>query len=152
MSTDLSPNVPSSRSANAPRRPSYHGEPHVSLALARGATLKEAAKSGGVSTKTVRRRLADPEYQARVSQQRSEFTQRAIGLLAHATTQAVDSLIGLLEARSEMARLGAAKAILDYTISLTENQETQRRITILEEMIYQRTDTVQVTRSVVTGG
>ena len=51
-----------------------------------------------------------------------------------------------------MARLGAAKAILEYTISLSENQETQRRITTLEELVYRRTDTVQVTRSVTTGG
>lgn len=138
----------SEKVAKIPRSRSFKGEPRVSLALARGATLEKAAREGGVSTKTVRRRLADPEYQARVSQQRSEFTARAIGLLAHATTQAVEAMVGLLEAKSEMARLGAAKAILEYAISLSENQDTTRRIATLEEMIFRRTDELQFTRTV----
>lgn len=130
------------------RARSFKGEPRVALALAMGKPVEEAAQAGGVSSKTVHRRLSDPEYQARVSQQRSEFTARAIGLLAHATTQAVEAMVGLLEAKSEMARLGAAKAILEYAIALTETHDTTRRIATLEEIIFTRTDQLQITRTV----
>ena len=91
-----------------------------------GKSISEAAEAGGISAKTIQRRLADPEYQARISQQRSEFLARAVGQLSAASTQAIETLVGLLQAKSEMARLGAAKAILEYGISLAENQDTQR--------------------------
>jgi hypothetical protein len=140
------------KAGNGHRRRSFKGEPAVALALATGSTIGEAAEAGGVSYKTVQRRISDPEYQARISQQRSEFLARAVGQLSAASTQAVETLVGLLQAKSEMARLGAAKAILEYGISLAENQDTQRRIATLEGLIFRRTDEIMLTREVTAIG
>ena len=49
-----------------------------------------------------------------------------------------DPLIDLLDANSEHVRLGSAKAIVEYGLSLQEAVEVQRRIESLEELYVQQ--------------
>jgi|GEM_PF-5729331 len=50
--------------------------------LARGKTLQDAAQAVGCGERTARRRLAEPEFKAKVAALRAEFIDRTIGALA----------------------------------------------------------------------
>jgi hypothetical protein len=136
MSSELalvSESVPEKAVRNHPRP--LKGEPAVALSLAAGATITQAADSGGVNEKTVRRRLATPAYRAEVRRLRSEKLERVVGHLTEATAVAVSTLVDLLNATSEHVRLGAVKTVLEYAISLSENVETRERIEALEYLV-----------------
>src|SRR5215216_6637173 len=82
-------------------------------ALAGGATYEDAGKQGGVSERTVRRRMDEPEFRQQVESARVEVLARAVAMLTSASVEAVETLRSLLVAESDSARLGAAKAILE---------------------------------------
>jgi hypothetical protein len=120
------------------------GEPRAALALAGGATIIDAAKAAGISARTVRRRLQRVEYRMEISRLRGQLLDAAVGKLAAATADAVDTLVQLLGAASEHVKLGAAKAIVELGLSLAEAVEVQGRITTLEELIVTRRQEVRV--------
>ncbi len=64
------------------------GEPACILALAAGASERQAAAESGLGDKTVRRRMAEPEYRAEVSRLRSELLGRTAGRLADTAAKA----------------------------------------------------------------
>ena len=121
------------------RRP-LKGEPAVALALSSGATIKSAAEAGGVSEKTVRRRLAIPLYRAEIRRLRSEKLERAAGAIIEATVAAVLTLEDLLSAASEHVRLGAVRTILEHAVALSEKTETRERITALEHVVLRQVE------------
>ena len=98
-----------------------------------GATVQAAADQGGVSERTAYRRLEDPAFRQRVADARAELIARAVGRLADASADAAATLRALLTAESEMARLGAARSILDLAIKLRESEELEARIRALED-------------------
>ena len=114
------------------------GEPRAALAIAAGSSIIDAARVSGISERTVRRRLQKPEYRVEISRLRGQLLDAAVGRLAGATATAVGTLVSLLDAASEHARLGAAKAIVELGLSLQEAVETQARITSLEELVVRR--------------
>lgn len=65
------------------------GEPHTLTALACGASAAEAAQAGGVSERTVRRRLAEPAYRRQVAAVRADVLGRIVGQLVDAGTDAL---------------------------------------------------------------
>jgi hypothetical protein len=153
MSSELalvSASVPD-KAAGSQSRP-LKGEPFVALSLAAGSTITQAAEAGGVTEKTVRRRLATPAYRAEVRRLRSEKMERAVGHLTEATTVAVDTLVDLLSATSEHVRLGAVKTVLEYAISLSENVETRERIEALEFLVLRQNESVRITETRVPHG
>jgi hypothetical protein len=109
----------------------------LALAFAAGKTLAEAAQAAGVSERTASRRRADPAFAARVAELRSEMARRAVGRLAETMAEAAGVLRGLLCARSETVRLGAARSILELGASLLrqtdEADELDARLRALEE-------------------
>jgi hypothetical protein len=54
----------------------------LALELARGRTIQAAAESVGCAERTARRRLAEPEFKAKVAALRAEFIDRTTGALA----------------------------------------------------------------------
>jgi hypothetical protein len=121
-----------------PRTADLKGEPSAALAIAAGSTIVEAAERAGISERTVRRRLDDPDYRMEISNLRSKLLDAAVGKLVAATTEAAATMRALLEADSEHVRLGAAKGILEFGLSLQEALETQTRITNLENLYVER--------------
>ena len=117
---------------DAPRRAKAGADALLVAALAAGSTQQEAATKAGVSLRTVVRRLGDADFRLAVLQARGDLVDRAIGLLADAGTSAVGTLKGLLGAESEMARLGAAKAILELGAKLREQGEIEARLRAVE--------------------
>ena len=103
------------------------------LALATGATVREAAKLSGFGESTAYRRSADPEFRNRVSAARDELWGAAIGKLANAATEAVETLQELLTCEDAKVRLGSARAILAVAPHLRETVEHERRLSELEQ-------------------
>jgi hypothetical protein len=58
---------------------------------------------------------------------------RALGKLADASTEAVDTLRSLLHAEAESVKLGAARAILELGNKLRDAVEVEERLARLEE-------------------
>ena len=109
------------------------GDSGLVAALAGGATVRDAARSAGVSERTAHRRLEDAAFARRVAEARAELIAQAVGTLADASTVAASTLRGLLKAESESVRLGAARSILELAVKLRESEELERRIAALEE-------------------
>jgi DNA-binding LacI/PurR family transcriptional regulator len=101
-------------------------------ALASGATQREAAEQAGVSERTVRRRLDDDDFRSAVEEARREMVAQAVAHLSGTATDAAKTLRALLKARSEHARLGAARAVLDYLRQHRAEVEVEERIAELE--------------------
>ena len=104
------------------------------LALACGATVENAARSAGVSEKTVQRRLRDPEFQKRLQQMRADMVQRASGMLTAAAMEAVKTLSDLQQKSvAAPVRLGAARSVLEIGIKMREVADLEVRLNALEE-------------------
>src|SRR5687767_2031550 len=96
------------------------GEVGLILALASGATVRDAAKSAGVSERHTYRLLEDSSFRRQVGEVRAEMLSRACGSLADASTEAVQTLRGLLSSGPPPVRLGAAKSILELACKLRD--------------------------------
>ena len=102
-------------------------------ALAGGRTVEDAAATAGVGVATVYRRLKEPDFRQRVTAARDELIARAVGKLADATTEATETLRGLLDPSTPPSvRLGAARSILEMTMKLREHHDHAERIAALE--------------------
>jgi hypothetical protein len=102
--------------------------------LARGATLKDAAKSAGVSERTARRRNEEDDFRAKVNAVRSEMLSSAIGRLSDAMAGSAETLSVLAQsAGSENVRLSAARGTLEMAVRLRESLEFSERLDRLEQ-------------------
>jgi transposase len=129
------------------------GEPKAQLLLSQGHSLKEVSEEAGVSERTLRRRLRDPEYEAEVGRLRADYLSEAVSKLARSSTIAVETLVELaVHAESENVRLGASKAILEFGVSLSENLEVRQRISALEEVLYTQAGDLRIRREVSVDG
>lgn len=108
------------------------------LALARGDSVANAANAAGVSRSTVLRRLQKPDFRQQVQDARAAMVDEAMGRLSQAASAAVVTLMDLLRARSEMARLGAARTILEMLAKYREEQEVYERLVAVEELVKER--------------
>jgi HEAT repeat protein len=114
------------------------GDDPLLLALACGATVEAAARQCRLSSRTVYRRLKDPDFQRRLQAFRGEMVQRTAGALTAASTEAVRTLLDLLKATAPAAvRLGAARAVLEIGVKLREAAELEQRLAALEEQLGQ---------------
>lgn len=101
-------------------------------ALAAGASATAAAKTAGLSRRTVQRRLADPAFRKRVEDANAEIASRAVSKLLAASTRAVDTLTALLTSDMDFARLAAARSILELGAKLRRDDDLVARIEALE--------------------
>src|SRR5262249_13032182 len=115
-----------------------HGRRNVDqlllMALACGATYEAAGAKAGVSKATVYRRLQDPEFQRQLQETQAEMVRRTSGTLTAAGTEAIKTLLGLLQPSTPAAvRLGAARTVLELGIKMRELAELEKRVAALEE-------------------
>lgn len=104
-------------------------------ALAAGSTVLEAAAAGGMSERTVYRRLEDPAFRRLVDDARAEIVSRAVAKLSAASADAADTLRDLLRSDMDFARLAAARAILEIGSKLREHEDLAERVRALEERL-----------------
>ena len=118
------------------QRGRHNADEALVLALACGATVENAARTAGVSLRTVYRRLAEPAFRTRLQGARAEMVQRATGMLTAAALEAVKTLLVLQQASvSAAVRLGAARAILELGAKLREVADLEARLAALEQQV-----------------
>jgi hypothetical protein len=106
------------------------------MALACGATVTAAAAKAGVSERTAYRRLADPQFAARLETLRGEMVQRAAAMLTASALEAVKTLLDLQSAATPAGvRLRAAANILDFGLRLREAAALETRLAALEHRL-----------------
>jgi hypothetical protein len=90
-------------------------------ALLGGLTIAEAARQAGVSERTARRRLRDPDFAGELAAAKAELLDRTLTLLADASTQAVMTLRELLgKDAPPQVRAMAGKTLLELTLRRRE--------------------------------
>lgn len=105
--------------------------------LISSSTLREAAKSSGISEATVYRWLRQPNFKEAYRIARLEALQITVARLQSASASAVDTLldVSISQTVPASARVAASKAILEYALKATETEELLTRIEKLEEAI-----------------
>src|SRR6516164_2260579 len=98
------------------------------IALARGATVEEAAKASGVSSATAWRRLRDPAFRLQIDQCRGEVLDAAVGRLAELSTTALDGLANLLVNDNPKLRLAAIRTVLEFQFKGAELHTLVRQL------------------------
>lgn len=96
------------------------GDAALVVALARGASVPEAAAEAGVSDRTVRRRLEDDGFRRCVSEAQAELVNQSLAKIADGAARAVDVLIEQLDAEDPKTKLAAAKMVLEYALPMRE--------------------------------
>ncbi len=102
-------------------------------ALGKGRTQVQAAAFAGVSERTVRRRLEDPDFAARVRDARAEFTRAAAAQLGGLYEKAIGVLNDSLEDGDGKVRLRAAQVVLKTGPEFRAHGELEERLLALEE-------------------
>jgi len=110
-------------------------ETAVIAALAAGASAEAAARSGGVSRRTVYRRLEDPTFRKAVDDARAAILARAVAKLTASSTEAAETLRRLLYSPLDFARLAAARSILEIGVKMREQLDLAARVAALEERL-----------------
>lgn len=104
------------------------------VALLTNSTKEAAAKAAGIESKTLRRYLSDPDFQA-------EYRQAFASMVEDATRQAQQTLSPALSVLREImedgdipaaARVSAAKTALEYALRLAEVSDLAARLEALE--------------------
>ena len=100
--------------------------------LARGESIRRAARLTGFGERSVHRRLADPAFRLRVQQYRAAAIENSSARLSHASNEAVLTLRHLLTSESDAVRLGAARAILESSLRYRDTLDSETRLNALE--------------------
>jgi hypothetical protein len=106
----------------------------LALALARGRTIRGAAREAGYSERHAHRLLEDPSFRKRVTELRGRLFDRTVGILAVANAAAAKTLTSLLDDDSSAIRLAAARSILEVGTKLRDSTELGARCDELERM------------------
>jgi putative ubiquitin-RnfH superfamily antitoxin RatB of RatAB toxin-antitoxin module len=109
------------------------GEDELVLALAAGATAREAAEQGGMDEQTVHRRLADADFRRAVSRARGRMFEAVLGRLASLAGKATGVFERLMESDKPSVARWAAKAVLQLGPRLREATELEERLCRLDE-------------------
>jgi hypothetical protein len=110
----------------------FRGSDSLTLALARGCSVTDAAREAGISRSAAQRHLTDPEFKEQVAACRREMFNRTTGRLADAMAEAVETLRGLLTSESESIRLRAAATLLEEATRFQDSTELAERVRDIE--------------------
>ncbi len=101
-------------------------------ALVVGGTYAAAGEVGGVSERTVRRRMTDPDFAAEVSRRRGERVAGIAGQLVSIGPDAIDVIRDCMAADTAAVRLRAAQLALALGVQFRHGQELEARLVALE--------------------
>ena len=104
------------------------------LALLTTPTREQAAAAAGITSKTLRGYLADPEFQAAYKKAFADLVEDATRKVQQTLEPAVAVLREIMEDRSEngQVRVSAARSVLEYGLKMTEQTDILTRIQELE--------------------
>lgn len=107
------------------------------LALLTNPTKERAAAAAGITSKTLRGYLEDPEFQA-------EYKRAFAGMVEDATRQAQQAIAPALSTPREVVedssegpqfRISAARSLLEYSLKLTEQNDILSQLQELEAAV-----------------
>jgi len=101
-------------------------------------TYTKACKKGRVSRDTLYQWLKDSTFRAELERQRDELVARGLSLLSQSVTDAVKTLVGLLDGDDNRLKRLAAKDILDQHHKFKELDDLSRRLEHIEERLQAR--------------
>jgi len=104
------------------------------LALLTYPTREKAAAAAGITSKTLRGYLTEPEFQAEYKRAFTELVEDATRQVQQAIAPALSTLREIVETTDEnaQARISAARSILEYSMKLTETTDILTRLHELE--------------------
>jgi hypothetical protein len=112
------------------------------IALACGASVKNAAQKAGMSERTVYRRLADPAFQKQLESFHTETMQRAAAMLTSLSAGAINTLGALLDPSiPSTVRHKSACSILQLGDEQREKLELELRLATLEQRLAEQSRT-----------
>ena len=106
-------------------------------ALACGGSVEHAARKAGIGERTAYRRLADPKFQAQLSQLKADMVQRMADMLTGAGMGAVKTLVDIQQdaAVSAAVRRRTARDVLEMGIKYRESADWEARLRALEKRV-----------------
>lgn len=112
----------------------------VLAALLTAPSKAAAAQAAGISSRTLRTYLADPEFQAQYKQAFSGMVEEAVRQSQQSLAPALATLREIVEDSSEnaQARISAARSILEYSLKLTEQNDILAKLEALEATVRDR--------------
>ena len=98
------------------------------MGLAQGMTVRDAAKSAGISESTAYRWRGDPGVAVSVNHYRDLIIGETVGLVAKDARSAVKKIVSLLESGNERIQLDAAKTLLGELQKFTDKPGTKAKV------------------------
>jgi hypothetical protein len=98
-------------------------------------TYSEGCKKAKVNRTTFYEWMKIPEFKAELDRQRDEIAAEAFGILSQSLTQAVETLVGLLDNKDDRLKRLAAKDVIDFIIRHKENEDLDKRLTEIEKRL-----------------
>jgi len=111
-------------------------EPDLIIALAKGMSVRAAAKTSGFSERSVYRRLQDPQFLKRVSDAQSALLRQGLGRAISKVPVAWETLSDVAtDSENDNARVIAARTILELSHKLGEGGTAAKRIESIEQRL-----------------
>ncbi|GAA4863915.1 helix-turn-helix domain-containing protein [Saccharopolyspora cebuensis] len=110
----------------------------VAVSLAGGARPQDIARELGISPRTIRRWLADPDFAAEVRSMRMDMLNAAVGELTAGATEAVAALRRALSDDDGRNSVQAARVMLEFVLAMRESLDHDQRIAALESAAAER--------------
>jgi hypothetical protein len=110
----------------------------AATALAVGQNVAGAAQAANVTTRTIRRWLAESPLRAQVATLRAEMLSEATGILSRTMAAAAIRLGELIDNEDPRVAFSAARAVLELALRIREQGEIDQRLAALEEALRER--------------
>jgi hypothetical protein len=101
-------------------------------------TYSEGCKKAKINRTTFYEWLKEPEFKAELDRQRDKITAEAFAILTQNITRAVETLTGLLDTQDNRLKRLAAKDVIDFIIRHKENEDLEKRLTVIEQRLAEK--------------
>jgi hypothetical protein len=111
-------------------------------------TTDEAAQAAGVNRVTLFRWLQQEEFQSAYTKARRESIKHAIARLQNRTGEAVEVLAEIMNnsEANDFARIGAAKAVIEFSLKAVEVEDLAKRLAELESLFKIQAEQIELNK------
>ena len=101
-------------------------------------TYTQGCKKAKIHKATLYKWLKKPDFKAELDRQRDEVASEAFGVLTQSLTQAIETLVSLLDNKDDRIKRLTAKDVIDFIIRHKENEDLDKRLTEIEKRIEEK--------------
>lgn len=109
----------------------------IILALLSSRTQAEASRKLGINSNLISERKQDKDFMDKYNAYKSTLIENTANKLLTANTQAIDTLIELLNDHNSSVRIASAKTILSYAKEYIMLADLDKRLQVIEEAMKQ---------------